>query len=177
MSKILEGLGKKDLERHLAAVNGLPRSQHGFRPGRSCTTALASAHVQWKSAAASGKVVGIMGYDLSSAFDTVAKESLLPKLEATGISGRQLDWFASYMSSGQQCVVWNVAESGWLPVEYGVRQGSILGPILFLVIMAEIPEFIGGQENSTSMYADDLGVWAVGKDVQEVVERLEMSAS
>jgi hypothetical protein len=157
-------------------VNGLPQSQHGFRPGRSCTTALASAHVEWMSAAASGKVVGIMDYDLSSAFDTVSKESLLPKLEATGISGRQLDWFSSYMSGGQQCVVWNVAESGWLPVEYGVRQGSILGSILFLVIVADIPEFIGGPENSTSMYADDLGVWAVGKDIQEVVERLEMSA-
>jgi hypothetical protein len=101
MSKILEGLVKKGLERHLAAVNGLPQSQHGFQPGRSCTTALASAHVEWTSAAASGKVVGIMGYDLSSAFDTVAKESLLPKLEATGISGRQLDWFSSYMSGGQ----------------------------------------------------------------------------
>jgi hypothetical protein len=124
----------------------------------------------------SGKVVGIMGYDLSSAFDTVAKESLLPKLEATGISGRQLDWFYSCMSGGQQCVVWNVAESGWLPVEYGVRQDSILGLILFLVIVADIPEFIGGPENSSLMYADDLGVWAVGKDVQEVVERLKMSA-
>jgi hypothetical protein len=148
MSKILEGLVKKDLERHLAAVNGLPQSQHGFPPGRSCTTALASAHVEWTSAAASGKVVGIMGYNLSSAFDTVAKESLLPKLEATGISGRQLDWFSSYISGGQQCVVWNVAISVWLPVENGVRQGSILGPILFLVIVADIPEFIGGPENS-----------------------------
>jgi hypothetical protein len=163
---------KKDL----VAVNGLPQSQHGFRPGRSCTTALASAHVKWRSAAASGQVVGIIGYNLSSAFDTVAKESLLPKLEATSISGRQLDWFSSYMSGGQQCVVWNVTKSGWLPVEYRVCQGSILGPILFLVIVADIPEFFGVLENSTSMYADDLGVWAVGKEVQEVIERLEMSA-
>jgi hypothetical protein len=77
--------------------------------------------------------------------------SLLPKLEATGIAGRQLDWFSSYMSSGQQCVVWNMAESGWLPVEYGVRQGSILGPILFLVIVANITEFIDWPRNSMSM--------------------------
>jgi hypothetical protein len=67
-------------------------------------------------------------------------------------------------------------ERGWLPVEYEVLQGSILGPILFLVIVANIPEFIGGPENSTLMYADDLGVWAVGEDVQEVIERLKMSA-
>jgi hypothetical protein len=105
-----------------------------------------------------GKVVAIIGYVLSSAFDTVVKESLLPKLEATGITGRQLYWFSSYMSGGQNCVVWNVAESGWLPVEYGVRKGSILGPILFLVSVADIPEFIGGSRNSTSMYADNLGV-------------------
>jgi hypothetical protein len=92
-----------------------------------------------------------MGYNLSGAFDTVAKESLLSKLEAMGISGRQLDWFSSYMSGGQQCVVWNVDKSGWLPVEYGVRQGSILGLILFLVIVADISEFIGRLENSTLM--------------------------
>jgi hypothetical protein len=79
MSKILEGVVKQDLEKHLAAVNGLPTSQHGFRPGRSCTTALASAHLSWTSAATSGKVVGLMGFDFSSVFDTVAKESLLPK--------------------------------------------------------------------------------------------------
>jgi hypothetical protein len=47
MSKILEGLVKKDLERRLVAVNGQPQSQHGLRPGRSCTMALASAHVKW----------------------------------------------------------------------------------------------------------------------------------
>jgi hypothetical protein len=149
MSKILEGLVKKDLEKHIAAVNGLPHSQHGFQPGRSCTTALASAHVKWTAAATLGKVVGIMGYNLSSAFDTVVKESRLPNLEATGITGRQLYWFSSYMSGGQQCVVSNVAKSGWLPVEYGIYQDSILGPILFLVIVANIPEFIGRPGNST----------------------------
>jgi hypothetical protein len=53
---------------------------------------------------------------------------------------------------------------------------SILGPILFLVIVANIPEIIDGPRNSTTMYADSLGVWVVGKDVREVVERLEMSA-
>jgi hypothetical protein len=55
------------------------------------------------------------------------------------------------MSSGQQCVFWNMAKSGWLPVEYGVRQGSILGPILFLVIVANITEFIDWPRNSMSM--------------------------
>jgi hypothetical protein len=88
MSKILEGVVKQDLEKHLAVVNGLPTSQHSFRPGRSCTTALASAHLSWTSAATSWKVVGLMGFDFSSAFDTVAKESLLPKLASTGLEGR-----------------------------------------------------------------------------------------
>jgi hypothetical protein len=81
MSKILEKSFKADLEDHLAKVNGLPGAQYGFRPRRSCTSALAHAHSRWLTGAESGQVVGIMAFDLSAAFDTVAVEQLLPKLQ------------------------------------------------------------------------------------------------
>jgi hypothetical protein len=59
---------KENLEDHLRKVNGLPGSQYGFRPKRYCTSALAG----WLSGAAKGQVVGLMAFDLSAAFDTVA---------------------------------------------------------------------------------------------------------
>jgi hypothetical protein len=79
-SKVLETLVKGDLEEHLKRANGLPGSQFSFCPKRSCTSALAHAQAGWLSGAAKGKVVGLMAFDLSSAFDTVADDQLVPTL-------------------------------------------------------------------------------------------------
>jgi hypothetical protein len=76
MSKILETSVKADLEEHLARVNGLPGAQYGFRPKRSCTSALAHAQAGWITGAERGPVVGIMAFDLSAAFDTVHRRRL-----------------------------------------------------------------------------------------------------
>jgi hypothetical protein len=106
MSKVLETLVKGDLEGHLRRVNGLPGSQYNFRPKRSCTSALSHAQAGWLSGAAKGKVVGLMAFDLSAAFDTVAVDQLVPALRALGVTGRELQLFVCYMTSGRQSVVW-----------------------------------------------------------------------
>jgi hypothetical protein len=85
LSKVLESHVKRNLEDHLKKVNGLPGSQYGFRPKRSCTSALAHTQVAAKS-----QVVGLMAFDLSAAFDTVAAEQLAPTLRALGVTGREL---------------------------------------------------------------------------------------
>jgi hypothetical protein len=93
LSKVLETVAKEDLEAFMKANNILPTSQHGFRKGRSCTTALTTAHAAWVAAKARGKVVTVVGFDLSAAFNTVCREDLLPKMEAMGVGGRNLKWF------------------------------------------------------------------------------------
>jgi hypothetical protein len=138
MSKILEKSVKADLEDHLARVNGLPGAQYGFRPKRSCTTALAHAHTGWLTGAERGQVVGIMAFDLSAAFDTVAAEQLFPKLQLLGLSGRALVWFKSYLTGDSQQVSWDGTLSDLIAVRYGVRQGSILGPVLFLILISDM---------------------------------------
>jgi retron-type reverse transcriptase len=90
MSKIMETLVKSDLEKYFTITSALPGSQHGFRPGRSCTTALGTAHSGWLSGIRSGKIVGVASYDLSAAFDTLAADKLLPKLERIGVRGTTL---------------------------------------------------------------------------------------
>jgi hypothetical protein len=159
MSKVLESLVKSDLEGHLKRVNGLPGSQYGFRPKRSCTSTLAHAQVGWLSGAAKGQVVGLMAFDLSAAFDTLAAEQLAPTLRALGITGRELRWFLDYMSGGRQCVVWDGTVSGLVDVIYGVRQGSILGPILFINLTIGMANFLGVEEDENIVYADDSNVW------------------
>jgi hypothetical protein len=73
LSKVLESHVKGNLEDHLKKMNGLPGSQYGFQ---SCTSALAHAQAGWLSGAVKGKVVGLVAFDLSAAFDTLAAEQL-----------------------------------------------------------------------------------------------------
>jgi hypothetical protein len=84
---VLETVAKEDLEAHMRKHNILPTSQHGFLKGKSCTTALATAHAAWVAGKARGKVVAVVGFEISAIFDTVGREYLLPKMEAMGIEG------------------------------------------------------------------------------------------
>jgi hypothetical protein len=171
LSKVLELTVKTDLNAHLAKTNAIPTTQHGFRTKRSCSTALGSAHAGWLSGLKRGKLVGLLGFDLSAAFDTLDPEVLLDKLMALGIRGRSAHWFRSYLTDGKQCVDWDGEISGFVAVKYGVRQGSILGPVLFLVHTAYMASAVGTDCNVT--YADDSNVWAVADSLEELREKLE----
>ena len=85
----------------------LPESQFGFRPGRSVAMALACAQSDWTRAKSNGDFMGIMTFDLSSAFDTVSAKTLLKKLESAGFTGRALSWMESYMT-GRSCQIENI---------------------------------------------------------------------
>jgi hypothetical protein len=117
---VLKTLVKGNLEGHLERVNGLPGSQYGFRTKRSCTSVLSHAQVGWLSGAAKGKVVGLMAFDLSAAFDTVGANQLVPTLQTLGVTGRELQWFVCYMTGGRQSVVWDGTVGGLVDVLYGV---------------------------------------------------------
>jgi hypothetical protein len=120
-----------------------------------------------------GKVVGVIAYDLSAVFDTVAADKLIPKLERIGVRGSALTWFADYLRGGSQCVVWNGEVCGYVWVAFGVRQGSILGPILFLIHVANLTEYLG-TEDSSVVYADDSNAWCIANTWTEVKRGLEV---
>jgi hypothetical protein len=105
MSKVLNTVAKQDLEAFMNANNILPRSQHSFLKGRLCTTALATAHAAWVSAKA--KVVSVIGFNLSTAFNTVGREDLLSKMSTMGIRCKALRWFRCYLNNAKQSVVWD----------------------------------------------------------------------
>jgi hypothetical protein len=121
-------------------------------------------------------VVGVAAFDLTAAFDTVDKAQLVTKLTALGITGKARSWFESYLSGGQQCVDWNGARSGHIFIEFGVRQGSILGPLLYLILVADMPDCVGIGSTCNSGYADDTAIWAVGT-LEQVRHTLEERAS
>jgi hypothetical protein len=174
LSKVLETVAKEALEAFMKANNILPTSQQGFQTGRSCTTALATAHVAWVAAKARGKVVAVVGFDLSSAFDTVGREDLLPKMEAMVIGGRNLKWFRCYLTSARQRMVWDGKVSDVVDVEYGVRQWSLLGPVLYLFHVSDLPLALEIRDSDgDSVYTNDTDVWVVAEDHEEAHQELQ----
>jgi hypothetical protein len=77
----------------------------------------------WLSGETKGKVVGLMAFDLSAAFETVAADQLVPTLRALGVTGRELQWFVCYMTGGRHSVVLDGMVGGLIDVLYGVCQG------------------------------------------------------
>ena len=99
--------------------------------------------------------------DISKAFDKVWHEGLIFKLETIGISGNLLNLFESFLSDRQQRVVLNGQHSKWAPVLAGVPQGSILGPLLFLIYINDLPNNL---ESLAKLFADDTSLFSTVYD-------------
>ena len=97
-------------------------------------------------------------FDISKAFDRVWHNGLLAKLKSIGLSIKLLKWFKSYLSDRQQRVVIPGAKSDWASIHAGVPQGSILGPLLFLVFINDIVSEI---QSNIRLFADDTSLYLV----------------
>lgn len=107
--------------------------QHGFQPAHSTTMSLLDIQDKISKAMDDNEYSLGIFLDLAKAFDTVHHKILLAKLEHYGIRGTSLQWFKSYLSDRQQQVSFNGTLSKFLSIKYGVPQGSILGPLLFII--------------------------------------------
>jgi hypothetical protein len=120
-------------------------------------------------------IVGVMAFDLRAVFDMVSAEQLGPLLKALGITGRLLQWFSCYRTGGKQCTVCDGTTSSMIDVLYGVRQGSILGPILFIILVSGMAKYLGIGDQENMVYEDNSNVWQAGKNVKEVIRKLTAS--
>ena len=102
--------------------------------------------------------------DISKAFDKVWHEGLLYKLKSMGIPGEFYDFLENYLSGRFQRVVLNGQTSSWRPVLAGVPQGSILGPLLFLVYINDLPDRL---KSNAKLFADDISLFTIVKDKNE----------
>ena len=127
-----------------------------FRPSSSTQEALISATTDWHKLLDSKANVAAVFFDLSKAFDSIPHSGILNALSGVGISGSLHQWFTSYLSNRCKCVVLDGCYSTPANVSSGVPQGSILGPLLFILYMDSITLVQLSPDTKILLYADDI---------------------
>ena len=150
--KVMEKIIRDKIMNHLESKNLLSRHQHGFRSKCSCLTQLLEYLSEIHDALDNGKPVDAVYLDCQKAFDKVPHKRLIAKLRAYGISGKILKWIENFLSGRTQRVVIDGILSDPLPVLSGVPQGSVLGPLLFLVFIIDL---LDGIYSGGKIFADD----------------------
>ena len=153
----------------------LSKYQSGFRPIHSTPTALIDMTDNWYLNIDYGLTNAIMFIDLKKAFDTIDHGILLSKLELYGFKGASLDLFRDYHSDRTQVTVINNVNSETSFIRYGVLQGTILGPLLFLFYINDLPNC--NLLSDVRMYADDTYLTYASKNPEELFYSLTQDIS
>lgn len=162
MNKVVERCIFNRLDTFLTKKRFFLRQQHGFRPGMSTKTATCEIvnRIQ-KEMDASNVATGIF-MDLSKAFDCVPHKALVTKMEMAGLRGNALSLMKSYLHDRKIVVDVDGSRSAFKVVTVGVGQGTILGPLLYLIYINDIGEL--KLEGTLNMYADDTAIFYFGKN-------------
>ena len=180
LSKVLEKVVHSQLAPFLE--RRLPECQFGFHPNRSSFSAVATAHGAWARASSAGRTTGVAAFDLTAAFDTVDHDILCNKLSQLGVQVGSVKWFRNYLEGRHKRVSYLGTASSPSKLRYGVPQGSILGPVLFLVLIHDLPAALGintfpNPTCGTVGYADDVVVWLSGTSTESVRPLIESTAA
>lgn len=165
-SKIFEKLMHNRLYRFLTVSESLSDYQFGFRKRRSCEHALLVAQNELLSALSKKKIAMLLLIDFSKAFDMVDHEILLYKLQQYGIRGVANQWFRSYLEGREQYVSIDGHASVKRSLKYSVPQGSILGPLLFIIYINDLPNV--NKFVKFILYADDANIIITGDTLAEI---------
>jgi len=160
ISKLVETVVAKQLQYYLNCNNLLPVFQSAYRQNHSTETALLKVMNDILLNMKNQRVTLLILLDLSAAFDTVDHDTMLRRLEHSfGIQGKGLSWFASYLSGRSQRIMINESLSKPFNLEWGVPQGSCLGPLLFTLYTSKLFETIKFHLPMIHCYADDSQVY------------------
>lgn len=169
-AKILEKLMKKRLLSYFNKISYISPRQFGFQFGTNTEKALLHYISSVQEGINNDRCVSGLFLDISKAFDTVNHKILIRKLHAAGIRGIVLDWFRSYLDQRTQVVRVNGVCSDKLNIKHGVPQGTVLGPILFLVYINDLCQ--GDFKGHLTSFADDTALCYIEERWEDVLESL-----
>ena len=168
-SKIYEKLMSQQILRYLEKHDILNAAQFGFRMGMGTQNAVARILDEVITAFENGEFALLCTYDLSKAFDCLDHGILLSKLRTYGFKKKSCDLIASYFQGRTQIVRMESEHSEPIQIKTGTAQGSILGPLLFIIFLNDLPHYL--KDVVSVLYADDSNTVLRGKLLEDVVER------
>lgn len=167
ISKVMERIVRRKLIAFLEENDLLPDTQHGFRPGRSCLTQLLQ-HYDWVlKQLLNHSNVEVIYLDFAKAFDKVDHGMICHKLRDLGIVGKLGEWLHDFLKDRSQVVVANGATSNDTQIVSGVPQGTVLGPLLFIMALSDMPS--ATQRATVTSYADDTKVSQVIQNPEDTM--------
>lgn len=166
--KVLETVVREQLVEYVDRAGLLIEEQSGFRKQHSCESALNLLMLKWKQSIENNKFILTVFVDLKRAFETIDRRKLLEVLRRNRIKGDVWRWFKSYLEYRTQVTRYNNAVSEAEAVELGVPQGSVLGPLLFILYINDLTKAL--RRACVNLFADDTVIYVAGDKLDECYE-------
>nr|AQN68906.1 reverse transcriptase domain protein [Elysia chlorotica] len=163
----MEKLVRGHVLKHLQDNKLISGEQHGFVPGRSTITQLLVVMDTWTKIIDEGGTVDVVYMDYQKAFDSVPHRRLMEKIKAHGIGGKIRNWIEDFLKHRKQQVVTNGIHSLEAEVTSGIPQGSVLGPLLLIILINDLPQLV---KSAVKMFADDTKLYGNSSTNQGIEE-------
>ena len=154
--KVMESIIRDDIIEYMITNSLFADQQHGFVPNRSCMTQLICVMEDWTRWIDEGNNIDTVFLDFQKAFDSVPHERMMVKLEAYGITGEYKNWIRDFLKNRRQRVVVGKEKSEWEIVKSGIPQGSVLGPLMFVIFINDLPDAVS---STIKIFADDTKIY------------------